>query len=92
MIQLYGSDNLRNLGAGIPSCSSEGDMICTISLNPALNRTLWVEKIQPDDSNQIEREERYASGKGIDVSRVLFNLGVNNTALGFVGGLVGEEL
>ena len=33
-------------------------MAYTITLNPALDRTLWVEKIQPDDSNRIEREER----------------------------------
>ena len=67
-------------------------MIYSITLNPVLDRTLWVEKIQPDDSNRIEREERYAGGKGIDVSRVLTTLGVNNRALGFIGGFAGEEL
>lgn len=67
-------------------------MIYTITLNPALDRTLWVEKIQPDDSNRIEREQRYAGGKGIDVSKVLTTLGVSNKALGFVGGFAGEEL
>ena len=67
-------------------------MIYTITLNPALDRTLWIEKIQPDDSNRIEREQRYAGGKGTDVSRVLTTLGVNNKALGFVGGFAGEEL
>jgi 6-phosphofructokinase 2 len=67
-------------------------VIYTITLNPALDRTLWVEKIRPDDSNRIKKEERFAGGKGIDVSRVLTELGVNNTALGFVGGFTGEEL
>ena len=67
-------------------------MICTITLNPALDRTLWIENIKPDDSNRIEREERYAGGKGIDVSRVLTTLGITNKALGFVGGFDGEEL
>ncbi len=67
-------------------------MIYTITLNPALDRTLWVEKIRPDDSNRIEREQRYAGGKGTDVSRVLTALGVNNKALGLVGGFAGEEL
>ena len=66
-------------------------MVYTITLNPALDRTLWVEKIQPDDSNRIEREERYAGGKGIDVSKVLTTLEVRNKALGFVGGFAGEE-
>jgi len=67
-------------------------MIYTITLNPALDRTLWVDKIRPDDSNSIEREERYAGGKGIDVSKVLTTLGVRNKALAFVGGFTGEEL
>ena len=67
-------------------------MIYTITLNPAMDRTLWVEKIRPDDSNRITREQRYAVGKGIDVSRVLTTLGLVNKALGLVGGFAGEEL
>lgn len=67
-------------------------MVYTITLNPALDRTLWLEKIQPDESNRIEKEQRYAGGKGIDVSRVLTTLGVSNKAVGFVGGFAGEEL
>jgi 6-phosphofructokinase 2 len=67
-------------------------MIYTITLNPALDRTLWITKIKPDDSNRIEREERFAGGKGIDVSRVLTELGITNKALGFIGGFDGEEL
>ncbi len=50
-------------------------MIYTITLNPALDRTLYVKRIQYDDSNRIEKEQRYAGGKGIDVSRVLTTLG-----------------
>ncbi len=69
-----------------------GRMIYTITLNPALDRTLWVRRIHYDDTNRIEREERYAGGKGTDVSRVLTILGVDNKALGFVGGFAGEEL
>lgn len=67
-------------------------MIYTVTLNPALDRTLWVKEIQPDDSNRIEREQRFAGGKGIDVSKVLTSFGVSNKALGFVGGFAGEEL
>jgi 6-phosphofructokinase 2 len=67
-------------------------MIYTVTLNSALDRMLWVEKITLDDSNRIEREKRFAAGKGVDVSRVLTTLGVRNTALGFVGGFTGEEL
>jgi hypothetical protein len=66
-------------------------MIYSITLNPALDWTLWVENIKPDDSNRVEREERYAGGKGIDVSRVFTTLGVMNKALGFIGGFTGER-
>jgi len=67
-------------------------MIYTVTLNPALDRALWVKTIRLDDSNRIEKEERFAAGKGIDVSKVLTTLGVRNIALGFVGGFSGEEL
>ena len=49
-------------------------------------------KIQPDESNRIELEQRFAGGKGIDVSKVLTTLGIGNRALAFVGGFAGEEL
>lgn len=67
-------------------------MIYTVTLNPALDRTLWVERLKLDDTNRIEREARYAGGKGIDVSRVLKTLKVENRAIGFVGGFTGAEL
>ena len=67
-------------------------MIYTITLNTALDRTIFVRSTHPDDSNRIEREQVYAAGKGVDVSKVLTSLGVSNKALGFVGGFAGEEL
>ena len=67
-------------------------MVYTITLNPALDRTLWLEKIQPDESNRIEKEQRYAGGKRIDVSKVLTTIGMSNRTLGFVGSFAGEEL
>ena len=67
-------------------------MVYTITLNPALDRNIWIEKVRHDDSNHIQKEERYAAGKGIDVSRVLTAFGIRNKALGFVGGFDGEEM
>lgn len=67
-------------------------MIYTITLNPALDRTIWIKATIPDDCNRIEREQMHAGGKGIDVSKVLTSFGVSNKALGFVGGFAGEEL
>lgn len=67
-------------------------MIYTLALNPAIDRTLWVERMDFRATTRVRRESRYPGGKGIDVSRVLTGLGVPNVALGFVGGFVGEEL
>ena len=67
-------------------------MIYTITLNTALDRTIFVKSTHPDDCNRIEQEQVYAGGKGVDVSKVLTALGVGNKALGFVGGFAGEEL
>lgn len=67
-------------------------MIYTLALNPAIDRTMWVERMDFRATTRVRRECRYPGGKGIDVSRVLTSLGVPNVALGFVGGFVGEEL
>jgi len=67
-------------------------MIYTVTLNPALDRTITIEKIHYDDANRIEKESKYAGGKGIDVSRVLTHLSTPNRALGFLGGYTGMEL
>jgi 6-phosphofructokinase 2 len=67
-------------------------MIYTITLNPALDRTIWIDRIRDDVSNRIIDERRYAGGKSVDVSKVLKNFGVDNIALGFVGGFAGREL
>jgi len=67
-------------------------MIYTITLNPALDRTLWIQKVRDDVSNRILEEKSFAGGKSVDVSKVLKNLGVDNIALGFVGGFAGREL
>jgi len=68
------------------------DMIYTITLNPALDRTLWIERVRDDVSNRILEEKSFAGGKSVDVSKVLKNLGQESIALGFVGGFAGREL
>lgn len=67
-------------------------MIYTITLNPALDRTIWIDRIRDDVANRILEEKSYAGGKSVDVSKVLKNFGVDNIAMGFVGGFAGREL
>ena len=47
---------------------------------------------QPDGLNRTEYEAVQFGGKGINVSTVLHNLGVENTALGFLAGFTGRAL
>jgi len=67
-------------------------MIYTVTLNPALDRTLYVESLVPGQSTRIKHEARYAGGKGLDVSRALREMDSDNVALGLVGGFDGKEL
>ena len=50
------------------------DKIITISVNPALDVTLWTETMDFSEPNKTIREEIYAAGKSINVSRVLASL------------------
>ncbi len=67
-------------------------MIYTLTLNPALDRTLVVKRLVEEDTVRILSETRYAGGKGIDVSRVIRELKSQSVALGLVGGYSGLEL
>ncbi|MFM8552387.1 MAG: 1-phosphofructokinase [Nitrospiraceae bacterium] len=67
-------------------------MIYTITLNPALDHYVEVDRLDMDDANRVRAESLYAGGKGIDVSRVIRRLGGNSMALGFIGGHNGRIL
>lgn len=67
-------------------------MINTITLNPSLDYIVKVDSFKVDSLNRIKEERIYAGGKGINVSIVLKNLGVENTALGYVAGFTGDEI
>ena len=67
-------------------------MIYTVTLNPALDRAIVVERLMEDDTTRVLEEKFYAAGKGIDVSRVIRELGGESVALGFAGGYDGLHL
>lgn len=67
-------------------------MVYTVTLNPALDYVMHVEKLRYDDINRTAAEEIYYGGKGINVSVILSRLGIKNTALGFLAGFTGKEL
>lgn len=67
-------------------------MINTITLNPSLDYIVKVDSFTINSLNRSEQELVYAGGKGINVSIVLKNLGIENTALGYIAGFTGEEI
>ena len=67
-------------------------MIYTITFNPALDYIAQVEDFKIGEINRTKTETILPGGKGLNVSIVLKNLGIENTALGFISGFTGEEL
>lgn len=67
-------------------------MIYTVTFNPSLDYIVSVEDFEVGKTNRTDSELLLPGGKGINVSTVLMNLGIESTALGFVAGFTGEEL
>ena len=67
-------------------------MICTVTFNPSLDYIVSVEDFKLGLTNRTSSELMLPGGKGINVSTVLMNLGIENTALGFTAGFTGDEI
>lgn len=67
-------------------------MIYTITFNPAIDYVVGVNCLRLGSTNKTAHEKILAGGKGINVSTVLTNLGVENTALGFLAGFTGNAV
>jgi 6-phosphofructokinase 2 len=67
-------------------------MIATVTLNPSLDKTVTVEELVVDEANRWTSLRRDPGGKGINVSRVIHELGGETIAYGFIGGFDGEIL
>ena len=67
-------------------------MIYTITFNPALDYISQVDNFEIGKINRTKTEKILPGGKGLNVSTVLKNLGIESTALGFIAGFTGDEL
>lgn len=71
-------------------------MIYTITLNPAIDRTVFVSTINTKDVTRVLKTTRDAAGKGVNVARVIHALDEPVVCLGFLGGengmFISEEL
>lgn len=65
-------------------------MIYTVTMNPALEFVSEVSDFEFDKNNISDFDLMLPDGKGINVSRVLKQLGLPTVATGFAGGFTGE--
>lgn len=65
-------------------------MIYTVTMNPALEFVSEVSDFEFDKNNISDFDLMLPAGKGINVSRVLKQLGLPTVATGFAGGFTGE--
>ena len=67
-------------------------MIYTITFNPSIDYMVSVDHFKLGTVNITSQEYLLLGGKGINVSIVLHNLGIDSTALGFIAGFTGKEI
>ncbi|MCV9950827.1 1-phosphofructokinase [Paenibacillus sp. BT-177] len=65
-------------------------MIYTVTLNPSIDYIVEVDDLKLGDLNRMKRDLKLPGGKGINVSRILNQLGADSTAIGFLGGFTGR--
>lgn len=65
-------------------------MIITVTMNPAIDKTVDIDRLERGDLNRIKRVELDAGGKGINVSKTIKELGGSSIATGFLGGNSGQ--
>ena len=67
-------------------------MVYTVTFNPAIDYVIHVDEVKLGETNRSACEELYFGGKGINVSIVLRELGIESKALGFTAGFTGEAI
>lgn len=67
-------------------------MIITVTMNPAIDKTVEIDQLLPGGLNRIRKVEYDAGGKGINVSKTIRELGETSIATGFLGGNAGKTI
>jgi 1-phosphofructokinase family hexose kinase len=65
-------------------------VILTVTLNPCLDKSLWIDRNRPRDSIRATAVRDLAGGKGVNVSRALLRLGASVRTLMPLGGEAGD--
>lgn len=64
-------------------------MILAVTMNPSVDRTLFINGLTPFDANRVLKSETDAGGKGINAARIIAELGEEVLAMGFLAGKTG---
>lgn len=67
-------------------------MIYTLTLNPAIDYKIKVDRFELNQLNRFKKASLHPGGKGINVSAVLKNLGVESVPIAILGGFTGHYL
>lgn len=59
--------------------------IISVTLNPSIDVTLWLDGLHPDKANRVLDESREVGGKGINVSRVAHSFGQETLCISVAG-------
>ncbi|UQS83738.1 1-phosphofructokinase [Bombilactobacillus thymidiniphilus] len=65
-------------------------MIYTVTANPSIDYVLQLTQLTLGEVNRVAEDVKLPGGKGINVSRILKELGLQSKALGFIGGATGQ--
>ena len=65
-------------------------MIVTVTMNPAIDKTVDVEILERGGLNRIKHVELDAGGKGINVSKTIHEIGGSSIVTGFIAGNTGK--
>ena len=60
-------------------------MITALCLNPSLDRTVYVERLERGGTNRVLREQTVPGGKGVNVARMMASFGLPTRAALFLG-------
>ena len=67
-------------------------MIYTVTFNPAIDYLVYVPELTVGSIIRTEKESTFYGGKGINVSLILQELGIESTAMGFLAGFTGSAI
>ena len=67
-------------------------MIYTVTFNPAIDYLVYVPELSVGSIIRSEKESTFCGGKGINVSLILQELGIESTATGFLAGFTGSAI